>query len=209
MGCYANFWRRVGRSSASDDARPPFSCVLVKAALSKMHSDEVVAVLGDDDYGDDVDASLSPSGDENAPPKHVFMHSPTVNDALMRPMTAGSTAMSELEEVTLGSQPASPLNRRISSGGDRGMPLSTPLRDSHMPDRISSPASSEAGLGIPSLDEGSERVPESREYLPPRPGRGDFLAIGPSPAPAPLEDDECASPTDSEKARAEKGCLVM
>ena len=158
-----------------------------------MHQTEtsVVEDIGDG-IGDDVATNLW------APPKRVFLQSLAGQESLMRPMTAGSMALSEVEELSLSACNAAP-HSSSSSVERKAQTYQSPL--TMLPDRQQekpwSPISSEGGPRIPTLDEYSGPMLSSDHRSGPLDDQ--FLAIGPS-----------ASPTASDKVRAEKGgCAVM
>ena len=178
-----------------------------------------------DELGDDVDIDLVASharhGIENIPPKRMFMQSNMPqrgNETLSRPTTAGATALSELEEITLSAAQAEsgrPAANRSNSYATQQ------ASSSQREEPPWSPASSDSARArIPSLDEGSSdimRIPTlGGAYSPPstptlgddRGGDSDMSTRRQSEAEN-AQQEGVASPTASERAKAEKGCALM
>lgn len=164
-----------------------------------MIDEDTVQVVALEDLGDEV-GGLG-LHNENAPPRYAVMKNVRPLDGVSntsRPMTAGNAALSELEEITLGGTGSIPA------------PAAAVVVQRQIVDATDPPwspsSSSNLGARIPSLDEESE------------PGRGIPTLPVSSPPATParlasvgdLEGPPSYSPTESERARAEKGgCLVM
>ena len=169
-----------------------------------------VETIGLEDCGDDVDLVLaSHTGDEeNVAPKHVLLYAR--NAQAERPPTAGG--MSEMEEICLPgdlAKPGASFKGGSSSGGlqERGggtastsslrglgkakTPTPAPLQHIDVRDTMS-PGTQKARSGIPSLEGHHGQSPPGSPVIP---DLTDYAAA--------------ASPTASDKARAERGCAVM